>query len=76
MSKSVKRASDSKKKARQAWPLVVYAWIFGAGLLGYFVARVVLVAGPHPLHWVSGLAGAVAGYWVGWLWYRWRGDIV
>lgn len=30
---------------------------------------------PHPYHWLFGLAGGLAGIPIGWLWYRWRGDI-
>ena len=76
MSKSAKREKISAKKTRQEWPLVVYVWIFGLGLTGYLVTRIALDAWPHPMHWASGLAGGVIGYGVGWLWYRWRGDII
>lgn len=55
---------------------MVFMWIFGLGLLGYLVGRIALDAFPHPLHWTSGVVGAVIGYFVGWLWYRWRGDVI
>jgi hypothetical protein len=51
-------------------------WIIGLGFMSYLVARIALDAYPHPIHWVSGVVGAVAGYFVGWLWYRWRGDVI
>ena len=77
MGRKVKSAKSKKEKTRQEWPLVVYIWMFGLGLLGYlFVGLILLNSQPHPLHWLSGLIGAVAGYFIGWLWYRWRGDIV
>lgn len=66
----------NRSKTRRGWPLVVYVSVFGAGFLGYFVAEIGFHTRPHPLHWVSGLVGAVLGYLAGWLWYRWRGDIV
>ena len=71
------RLTKAKKKAiREGWPLVVYIWIFGLGLTGYFVGRLVFATRPHPLHWAMGLLGAIAGGFVGWIWYRWRGDVV
>jgi len=76
MSKAAISRKSSVKKTRKDWPLVIYMWIFGLGLMSYVVARIALGAYPHPIHWVSGVAGAVMGYFVGWLWYRWRGDII
>jgi hypothetical protein len=76
MSKYAKPGKADSKKARQEWPLVVYIGIIGLGFAGYIIARIALDGQPHPLHWVSGLAGAVLGYFVGWLWYHWRGDII
>ena len=75
MSKHAKTTRETVKAARKDWPLVIYAWIIGLGLTGYFIGRLALDGQPHPLHWAAGLAGAVIGYFVGWLWYRWRGDI-
>ena len=66
----------STKKTRQDTPLVVFMWVVGLGLLSYIVARIALDAYPHPIHWSFGLIGAVLGYFVGWLWYRWRGDVI
>ena len=76
MSKYAKPGKAGSKKARQDWPLVVYVWIIGLGFAGYVIARIALDAQPHPLHWASGLVSAVLGYFVGWRWYRWRGDII
>lgn len=70
------RPGSSKQKAKQDWPAVVYVWMIALGILGYLVAgEFVLMTSPHPLHWAAGLAGAALGVPVGWLWYRWRGDI-
>ena len=76
MSKLTKSKKVSNKKARQDWPLVVYMWIIGLGFMSYLVARIALYAYPHPIHWFSGVVGAVIGYFAGWLWYRWRGDVI
>jgi len=56
--------------------VVVYVGIFETGFLGYVIGKIVLDGYPHPIHWASGLIGAVAGFFVGWLWYRWRGDVI
>jgi len=77
MSKSVRRPSKTKQKpSRQEWPLVVYTWIFGLAILGYLFGRIAFDALPHPVHWASGLVGGILGCGIGWLWYRWRGDII
>ncbi len=75
MSKQTKAVRGTAKTAQKDWPLVIYVWIIGLGLTGYFIGRIALDAQPHPWHWASGLIGAVIGYFVGWGWYRWRGDI-
>ncbi len=54
---------------------MVYIGIVVFGLTGYVLAEIALGTRPHPLHWLSALVGAVLGYLLGWLWYRWRGDI-
>lgn len=64
------------KGARKATPLVVWMWTLGIGFLSYLVARIALYTSPHPYHWLSALGGGVVGYLVGWLWYRWKGDIL
>jgi hypothetical protein len=76
MSKSSRSASNTHKNAKAGWPLVVYIWMAGFGFLGYMVFRVALDVYPHPVHWLGGLGSGFIGYGIGWLWYRWRGDIV
>ena len=76
MSRPAKSTKVSNAKARQDTPVVVYVWAIGLGLMGYLFARILLSSRPHPIHWVAGLAGIVVGYFVGWLWYRWRGDVI
>lgn len=76
MSRTAISRTSRAKKARKDWPLVVYMWIIGLGFMSYIVARIALDGYPHPLHWISGIAGAAIGIPVGWFWYRWRGDVV
>ena len=76
VSKHVQGVNAAPKPTHKDWPLVVYVWIAGLGFTGYLVARIARDAQPHPVHWAAGLAGAIAGYGAGWLWYRWRGDIL
>ncbi len=64
------------KSANEGWPLVVFVGIFGLGLLGYLFSQFALGTQPHPLHWGITLVSAVLGGIGGWLWYRWRGDII
>jgi len=70
-----KRALVNKNSRSKEWPVVVYVWIFGLAIFGYLIGRIGLNAYPHPLHWLSGLIGGIAGIPIGWLWYRWRGDV-
>lgn len=60
---------------RKEWPAVIYFWALGLVILGYVVSRVALDGWPHPYHWLGGLVGGLAGIPLGWLWYRWRGEI-
>ena len=68
-------ASKELTQQKKEWPVVVYLWGFGLAILGYAVGRVGLASLPHPYHWMSGVVGAVVGILIGWVWYRWRGDI-
>ena len=70
-----KSALVNKNSRSKEWPVVVYVWIFGLAIFGYLIGRVGLNAYPHPYHWLSGLIGGGAGIPIGWLWYRWRGDV-
>jgi hypothetical protein len=76
MSKPAKNKKAVDKKVRQYTPVVVYFGTFGIAFLSYVVARIALGAYPHPVHWASAVVGAIGGYFVGWAWYRWRGDII
>ena len=71
-----KKQIKSKPSTKKEWPAAVYLWAFGLGLIGYLiVGEMILESKPHPIHWLSGLIGGILGIGVGWLWYRWRGDI-
>jgi len=67
------------KLARLASDISVVNAAVGLGLDGKGNcqwARIALGAYPHPVHWASAVVGAIGGYFVGWAWYRWRGDII
>ncbi len=70
-----KTASKIEETNSKDWPVVVYIWIIGLAVVSYVLARVALDGYPHSYHWLSALAGGVAGIPLGWLWYRWRGDV-
>jgi len=70
-----KKSARIKRNTRSELPAVVYFWSIGAALVSYVVFRIVLDGYPHPYHWLSALVGGLAGIPVGWLWYRWRGDV-
>ena len=69
------KLKSRKLEKRKEWPAVVYIWIFGLGIISYTVARVILDGKPHPYHWIIAVIGGLAGIPLGWLWYRWRGDV-
>ena len=74
--KVTKKPSSKKAEKREDWPVVVYLWAIGLGLVGYLVVgEAVFESRPHPIHWLAGLIGGIFGVSAGWLWYRWRGDV-
>lgn len=73
--RKTRQKQSSLVPQRKEWPAVVYFWAFGLAIISYLVARVVLNSLPHPYHWLSALVGGLAGIPIGWLWYRWRGDV-
>jgi hypothetical protein len=75
VSRTAATATMDRNKSRE-WPLVVYLWAFGLALGSYVVTRIALDGYAHPYHWGSGITGGVLGIGVGWLWYRWRGDVL
>jgi len=77
MTKTQKKPAIKKKQ--QEWLVVVYFWMIGLFFMAYLVSRMVLEAYPYQAHWLAipiGLAGTFLGIPLGWLWYRWRGDII
>lgn len=69
------KAEQLKNHKPNEWPIVVYFWMIGLAVIGYLTGRIALSTQPHPYHWLSLLIGGLLGIVVGWLWYRWRGDI-
>lgn len=70
------RQSETQKDEQKEWPVVVYMWAVGLGILGYLVVgEAIFDTKSHPIHWLSGLIAGIIGIGVGWLWYRWRGDV-
>jgi drug/metabolite transporter (DMT)-like permease len=71
-----KYARPKPTKEEKEWPAVVYLWIFGLGFLSYLVVEIARRdTWPHPVHWLAGILGGIIGIGIGWLWYRWRGDV-
>ena len=74
--KVTKMPSSKKTEKREDWPVVVYLWAVGLGLVSYLVVgEAIFESRPHPIHWLAGLIGVIFGIGTGWLWYRWRGDV-
>ncbi len=76
MSKPSKLVNTNPKHTSSGIPFIVIVGLFGFGLLGYVFSQVVTAVEAHPSHWLAALAGAIVGGILGWLWYRWRGDII
>ena len=76
MSKHNERRKVGPSKDREVTPAVVYLAAVGTALVAYFIAEVALGAKPHPIHWAALVGGGLLGIPLGWLWYRWRGDII
>ena len=71
-----KKHSKQKAREEKEWPVVVYMWAVGFGLIGYLVVGgAIFESRPHPIHWLAGLIGGILGIGIGWLWYHWRGDV-
>ncbi len=72
-----KPQKNNPRNAEKEWPLVVYVWAIGLGLVGYLViGEMVFEFKPHPIHWLAGMVGGVIGIGLGWVWFRWRGDVL
>ena len=75
MKKRTSKTGWGENRKTKEWPAVVYIWMMVLGIAGYLTGEIALSARPHPYHWLLLLIGVVMGNLVGWLWYRWRGDI-
>ncbi|MBN8655915.1 MAG: hypothetical protein J0M11_09270 [Anaerolineae bacterium] len=77
MPPKLSKQKNKTKKDEKEWPLVVYMWAIGLGLVGYLViGEMVFEFKPHPIHWLSGIVGGILGIGLGWIWFRWRGDVI
>lgn len=74
--KVTKKSANKTKIKRKEWPLTVYIGFATGLVLGYTIGRIALDAYPHLYHLLSGLVGGVIGFLLGWVWYRWRGDVL
>lgn len=73
--KVTRRHSANQSATRKEWPAIVYMSAFGLAITFYAIARVILDGKPHPYHWLAALVGGLVGIVLGWLWFRWRGDV-
>jgi hypothetical protein len=73
--KVTRRPSETAIGKQKEWPVVVYMWTIGLAVVSYAVTRAVLDGKPHPYHWAAALLGGLVGIPLGWLWFRWRGDL-
>jgi hypothetical protein len=69
------RTKSKKVASQNEVPAIVCRSAFGLGLLGFVIGRLALDGRPHPYHWLVALIGGLGGILVGWLWYRWRGEV-
>ncbi len=76
MSKSPKFAGAKSTHPNRGIPFVVVVGLCGSGLFGYVLSQLFLPVEAHSAYWVVALISAVLGAALGWLWYRWRGDII
>jgi hypothetical protein len=77
LANKAKPKTDVLERERKETPLVAYFMAFVFALLGYVVlGKIILAARPHPIHWLSAILGGVLGYFLGLLWFRWKGDIL
>ncbi|NOY99486.1 MAG: hypothetical protein GXP40_09870 [Chloroflexi bacterium] len=77
MSKKAKKRSTKKKQRQEdGLPMIVFVLLAGGGLLGFLGGETIFYTRPHPVHWATALAVALAGYLIGLVIYRLRGDIL
>ena len=63
------------KPEKELTPITVYIIAFVVGVTGCLFGEFILGSEPHPLHWISGVAGIFLGYLIGKLVVRKYGDI-
>ncbi|MBI5841899.1 MAG: hypothetical protein HZB19_17560 [Chloroflexi bacterium] len=71
-----KKNLKHKQTQKQDWPVVVYIRAIGLFIATWFIGgEAILESRLHPVHRLVGLVGGLIGIPIGWLWYRWRGDV-
>ncbi len=76
MSKPTRLVTTKAEHISARLPFVVFVGFLGLGLVGYVLSQALLPVEAHLSHWmIAGLSALVGGV-LGWLWYRWRGDII
>jgi hypothetical protein len=73
------KRSPRRRAARarpEGIPVVVAFALMGGALLGYLAGETGWALSVHPIHWSVAAVGGLAGWLVGKLLYRWRGDII
>ena len=73
MYKLPKPTSTTGKSTNKGAPLVVLVTCVGGAFVAYLIGFLTF-AQQHPIHWGLAIAGGVAGWFIGKLIYRLRGD--
>ena len=55
-------------------PLIVLVSAAGGGILAYLIGQLTFLQ-QHPIHWLLAMVGAIAGWFLGKLIYRLRGEV-
>lgn len=73
--KKLKNSKTQENITKDEWPIVIYFSAFLIAFLGYLLGEFTLSKYSHIFHWLALLVGGLVGIPLGWLYFRWRGDI-